>query len=87
MKSVNRHPVQFTAAEHICKYILVVTDDNFICFRAYFHHENRAAHGKVQPLSLAHRIVGNAPMTAQNIAVQVHEVSVRQLPARVFLNK
>ena len=87
MKAVNGHPVQPAAAKGIGEHLAGTADDHLVGLRAYLSHEHRVTHGEPQALALAHGVVGDALVAAQDISVQVHKIPRRKLLIRIFINK
>ena len=79
MQAVYCHPVQFIAAEDICKYIFPFPNHHFIGLRPYLHHKHRVTHGQVQPFPLAYGIMRDSLVPAKHIALQVDKISLRHL--------
>ncbi len=69
MKAVDSHPVQFITNQNIRKYIISISNHDLIGLRADFHHKNRPSHGKIQSLSLTHRVMDNSLMTPDYISI------------------
>ena len=74
MQSVNRHPVHIRTDKAVGKYLHPCPDYHLVCLWSELCHKDRMSQRKVQPLSLADRIVGNSSVTPKDPAAPVHKI-------------